>query len=196
MPIRTLFKALAAFALTLFIAACSGGGTPEKTAEQFIRQPPHPRAQPQPFLPHRHRGANPARSMDCPRHHRRRSRPSQPSPAHPAGRIRRAPPLPADRLRPLPLPQPRTTPRPKPAAPSASPPAPNSPTTAPSSCSMPYAPKNQPSIHPGNISTWPYSAANISFPKPSPKAISNGSPSSPPKPPPPMPARADNPAFR
>ena len=34
---RTLFKALAAFALTLFIAACSGGGTPEKTAEQFIR---------------------------------------------------------------------------------------------------------------------------------------------------------------
>ncbi|ETA83303.1 DUF4878 domain-containing protein [Eikenella corrodens] len=34
---RTLFKALAAFALTLFIAACSGSGTPEKTAEQFIR---------------------------------------------------------------------------------------------------------------------------------------------------------------
>ena len=34
---RTLFKALAVFALTLFIAACSGGGTPEKTAEQFIR---------------------------------------------------------------------------------------------------------------------------------------------------------------
>ena len=34
---RTLFKALAAFVLTLFIAACSGGGTPEKTAEQFIR---------------------------------------------------------------------------------------------------------------------------------------------------------------
>ena len=34
---RTLFKALTALALTLFIAACSGGGTPEKTAEQFIR---------------------------------------------------------------------------------------------------------------------------------------------------------------
>ena len=33
---RTLFKALAAFALTLFIAACSGN-TPEKTAEQFSR---------------------------------------------------------------------------------------------------------------------------------------------------------------
>ena len=87
------------------------------------------------------------------------------------------------------------TPQPKPAAPSASPPVPNSPTTAPSSCSTLCAPKNPPSIRPGNISTWPYFAANTSSPKPSPKATSNGSPSSPPKPPP-MPAKAASPAAK